>query len=130
MALELAPVADHTSEVLPCELEESGGSVVTPAVEPGTSDWSCHTNPEPGRRLAQTLNVRPGKGHAYQTPKTCFRVALQKWNYTAFHVGLAPLAAGTRSKALLPLRGNPDFWPVDASQRPPCGGVLSAWQVL
>ena len=28
--------------------------------------------------IAETLNVRPRKRHAYQTPKTCFSVALQK----------------------------------------------------
>ena len=28
--------------------------------------------------IAETLNVRPRKRHAYQTPKTCFHVALQK----------------------------------------------------
>ena len=28
--------------------------------------------------IAETLNARPRKRHAYQTPKTCFRVALQK----------------------------------------------------
>ena len=28
--------------------------------------------------IAETLNTRPRKRHAYETPKTCFNVALQK----------------------------------------------------